>query len=714
MAVSKTRGRALPLLWLLLAAVTVLPAGALAVGGYFIWRETSASSEHDLRRRADIGVENAARVFETHALLLGIMDRMTRNLTDAAITAREAQLHQQLAALIAGVPQVWDLFIWGADGRVLVSARIYPVPESSAAERDYFSALRAGAPEPYVSNVLVGRLDRARFFNVSRRRSGPGPGFNGAIGVSIDPAYFEHRWMETGLADADAGTAFALVREDGVIIARAPAASPANAVRSGSFVAARSADPRSGDYTDVSVVDGTIRRFFYRQVPGLPVYVIGSISNAALQSLFLDAIRPHLWFGIPAAILLIWFVILIIRRTVQAEAAEARANAEQAARAQAEKVVAHAAKLESIGRLAAGLAHDFNNILAATIGGIDLSLRRLRTGRAAEIEPILAQSLAAAHRGADLTKQILAFARGSEGDGEAIQTADVIAEVAALLPPLVGPAIQIETDVPGSLWPVRAPRPIVEAALMNLAVNARDVMPEGGLIRIAAENLRAGPALPDELRRDVDWVRIAVSDTGPGFPDEVRARAFEPFVTTKEVGRGTGLGLAQVYGSARQAGGTARIEDEGPGATVAIYLPRAESPVPEAVAERAAPVAGRPLKLLLVDDDRHVQATAAMALRDAGHYVIEADDAAIALDALRREAGVDVLVVDYAMPGMSGGALAWEVRRLYPSLPMLMVSGQANLDTIDLPPGVTRLPKPFTPDDLVRAVGEIALKPVAA
>jgi two-component system NtrC family sensor kinase len=703
MGAAGQRGRALPMLWLLLAAVIALPVAALGIGGYYIWQGVAEEAERDLQRRADIGAENASRVFETQALVLRAVSRMTQGLSDAEIKAREGELHREMAALIAAVPQIWDVFIWAADGQALASARLYPVPPGNAAHRDYFRALEGGVAEPYISAVLVGRLDGARFFNVTQRRRGPTPAFAGAIGVSIDPSYFERRWVETALAGTASGTSMALVRFDGQILARAPDLQQPAKLPSTRFLATLSREPESGRYRDISVVDGLPREFLFRRVPSLPLYVTSSISDGALRIAFLHAMTPHLWFGIPAVVLLVCLVILVIRRTVDSERATARADAERAARDHAERVLAHAAKLESIGRLAAGLAHDFNNILAAAIGGIDLSLRRLRSGRMAEVEPLLGHALQAARRGAGLTKQLLTFARGSEAPGDTVQVAEVIKEVAALLPPLVGPSVAIRTEVENDVWPVQSSRPLLESALMNLVVNAKDAMSDGGVITIRAANVPRGAPLPEGLRRDGEWVRVAVSDTGPGFPDEVRTRAFEPFVTTKDIGRGTGLGLSQVYGSARQAGGTACIEGEGSGATVALYLPRGTPPTPTDSAPAANLGSDNPLRILLVDDDHLVRATSALALRDAGHEVLEAESPAAALNTLASGQEIDVLVADYAMPAMNGASLIGAARQMRPSLPALMVSGQANFYGIDLPPDVARLPKPFTPDDLARA-----------
>ncbi|WP_162530697.1 ATP-binding protein [Rhodovastum atsumiense] len=568
-------GRPVTMLRLLLVGVMVLPALAFGLGGVLAWRAADREAMQDLWRRADIAVENAERVFETHLLILGEIERLTRGLDDADIVRHEQEIHVRLRELIAGLPQVWNVFVWGRDGRVLATGTQFPAPPANASDREYFQVLQAGAAEPHVSPVMTGRLDNVRFFNVSRRRAGPVPGFNGLIGVSINPGYFERRYLETELAAPDGGETMALVRADNALLAGAPAGLPMLPVTPATATRDTPPDRFGTIMGGAGETEG--RRFLVHQVGTLPLYVVASVSRGAIRQAFLDAMVVPVGFGVPATAALVCLSALTLRRTLAAERAEAQARAERQARAQAEQALAQAARLEAVGQLAAGMAHDFNNILGAVMGGVERIQARARAGAIEQIEPMTRAILDSARRGAEITRSVLQFARPPAGPVAVIDPGVIIAHMQALLPPLLGPATLLRIGPHEGIWGIRAEAGLLEAALVNLAVNARDAMPQGGTITIGAANLAAGAAaIPPGLQREIDWVRLAVADTGPGFPAGTRERAFEPFFTTKPHGKGTGLGLAQVYGFTLQAGGLARIEDatEG-GAVVAMYFPRA-------------------------------------------------------------------------------------------------------------------------------------------
>ncbi|HVY14835.1 MAG TPA: ATP-binding protein [Rhodopila sp.] len=708
--VKETRriGQPLPLLRLLIAATCLFPVVMLGVGGTFLWEDNKDAANRELARRTEVAVQNAARVFETDDVVLDEMERLIRGLSDAQIAARQQELHGELADMAEGLPHVRDLAITGADGHVLVSAGTYPAGTYSIRADQTAGPAEAAGPSGFtISGRETSKPDAKTYFDILRARHG----FPGALVVSIRSSFLEDQWTALNVANATAGTAMALSRPDGVILARAPVPRDRGLSLNQVRFAEAMRNASSGTVTAVSQLDGMQRDFRFQRIGNLPLFALGSITHHAILLGFTHRILPHLWFGVPAAILLVSLALLVLRRTTEAEQATRLAAQEQATRVEVERILAKAAKLEALGQLAAGVAHDFNNVLLAVIGNADLVRQRILAGRTTEAEMLTSMVIQAAQRGAELTNGILLFARGSDRPDEAIQPAEVIDGTLAFLPPLLGKAVTVLRQVDAPLWSVRVPKPQLEAALVNLAVNARDAMPDGGTITIRGENIPARDRrLPAELRQDADWVRIAVMDTGPGFPAAVRARVFEPFMTTKDVGRGTGLGLAQVYGTARQAGGLARIEDRAEGgAVVALYLPRGGSATarPDTPFEQAEPTL-RALRILLVDHDRLVQITSTIGLREAGHRVIEAERPHDGLEILRGDPAIDVLVVDYAMPGMTGTAMIVEARKARPDLPVVIVSSQMALEGLELPERVVWLAKPFLPDDLMRAVATVA------
>jgi CheY-like chemotaxis protein len=282
----------------------------------------------------------------------------------------------------------------------------------------------------------------------------------------------------------------------------------------------------------------------------------------------------------------------------------------------------------------------------------------------------------------------------------------------------IGALIRVETSLAADLWPAQVDANQIELAILNLAVNARDAMPRGGTLSIRTANHRRGsPELPPELMAG-EYVEIAVSDTGSGMSVEVVARAFEPFFTTKPVGKGSGLGLSQVYGIARQSNGTATITSQaGRGTAVRIYLPRAPA-AGVLPADLAGEVPATPAEgcgdILLVDDDAEIRQLTATALRERGHHVDEADSGAVALDLVDRGAAIDLLIVDFAMAGMTGTELARVVRARRPGLPVLVMTGYANAPLLDGELGDAHLlKKPFRTSDFVATVeGMLATRPM--
>lgn len=375
----------------------------------------------------------------------------------------------------------------------------------------------------------------------------------------------------------------------------------------------------------------------------------------------------------------------------------------------AEEALRQSQKMEAVGQLVSGLAHDFNNVLGAVGAAFDMIRRR--SEEPARVQRFAEAGMEATDRGAKLTSQLLAFSRKQRMELTPLYVCDIIESVQDLLSRTLGPLIEIELGLNPAPVPVLADPTQVEMTILNLALNARDAMPEGGKLHIAtiARHVTDDPELaPGE------YVELVVRDTGTGMDDETLRRAIDPFFTTKPVGKGTGLGLAQVYGSARQGGGTVRIESKpGEGTTVSVFFPRTEQPVERGVAERALSdrIPDSTGTVLLIDDDNDLRSVISGALITLGYSVTEAADGPSGLKAIEKSRP-DVVVVDFAMPGLNGAEVARQARDRWPDLPIVLASGYADTAAIEQAIGkdAKLLRKPFRIDELLAAVSDAATR----
>jgi PAS domain S-box-containing protein len=367
----------------------------------------------------------------------------------------------------------------------------------------------------------------------------------------------------------------------------------------------------------------------------------------------------------------------------------------------ARQISIQAQKLEAIGQLTGGIAHDFNNLLNAILGSLELLRKRLPDDP--KSLTLLENAALGARRGTTLTQRMLAFARNYELKKEVIGVSELVRGMTELLQRSVGPSFSIETRFPLSLKPVEVDANQLELALLNLTLNARDAMPDGGEIILAAreESVAAGQ---DDLEAG-RYVRVSVIDTGEGMDEETLRRAAEPFFTTKGVGKGTGLGLSMAHGFAGQSGGRLVLRShKGRGTTAELLLPVAEVSAQPVARTPAAPATTiRPLTILAVDDDALVLMNTVAMLEDMGHTVFEAYSGKQALEILRREDSIDLVVTDQAMPKMTGTELAKFIRNEWADVPVLLATGYAELavrDEIGLP----KLSKPYLQHDLEAAI----------
>lgn len=367
-------------------------------------------------------------------------------------------------------------------------------------------------------------------------------------------------------------------------------------------------------------------------------------------------------------------------------------------------------KIEAIGQLTGGVAHDFNNLLMAIMSGLALLRKRVPEGDP-QIDRLIENSVQAAERGAALTQRMLAFARRQELKTERIDVAALVADMRGLLQRTIGPEWQIDISFPDDLPAVSADVNQLEMALLNLAVNARDAMPNGGDLCIRAEQ-RDLVGTADELSPG-SYVRLSVIDHGSGMSAQTLARATEPFFTTKGVGKGTGLGLSMIHGFARQIGGMLELESvEGQGTSAHIWLPIAgrETAAATVRPDETAPADGAHLVILAVDDDPLVLMNTAALLEDLGHSVIEAGSGTEALEHLAQRLDIALLITDQAMPGMTGSQLIEAARAQRPGLPIILASGYGETPADDASL-VLRLNKPFNQAALRRALAEAAVEP---
>jgi signal transduction histidine kinase len=380
-----------------------------------------------------------------------------------------------------------------------------------------------------------------------------------------------------------------------------------------------------------------------------------------------------------------------------------------------EEALRQSQKMEAVGQLTGGVAHDFNNLLQVIIGNLDTIQRQLPED-ASRLRRAAGQGLKGARRAAALTQRLLAFSRRQPLDPRPINVNALVTSLSELIHRTLGETVAVETVVAAGLWQVEADPNELEAAILNLAVNARDAMPDGGRLTIETANAHIDDAYAANFAEVApgQYVSISLSDTGNGMDAATVARAFEPFFTTKPVGRGTGLGLSQVYGFVKQSGGHVKIYSEvGQGTTVKIYLPRLMSAAAavEEQPEEPAPDAEGEETILVLEDDDDVRTYSVEILRELGYRVIEAHDGPSALRLLERQSRVDLLFTDVVLPsGMTGAQVADKARELRPGLKVLFTTGYARNAIMHhgrLDKGVRLITKPFGSTELALKVRDV-------
>jgi two-component system NtrC family sensor kinase len=703
---------ALGLLRVLLVASVAVPLLLFLVTSWLSYRAHLAEAVLDLERTSEVACENATRAFELQQDVAARVNDLVRDMDVPGVLSSELSLHHQFAALIAHIPQIQSVLLAAGDGEPLVSASFYPAPHgSSIAGRDYFRGILAPHSGPFISRLQMSPLLKRPFFGFGRRWRGPDGAVKGVIDIAVAPHYFEEFYGL--LVDEEGsyykGKALSLIRDDGELLLRYPPvlAAPPKVTGASPFLRAIAHDPQGGVFQNDSLGDPgrPLRIFAYRRVNGFPLYVVAGRSKSAILAEWWQTMFGHLAIGVPGTLALFAITWLALIRTRREERALAQADAEMAARERAEQALLRAQRLEAVGQLTGGVAHDFNNLLTVIIGSVELLERR--PDDVATVRRLARNIKSASERGAEITAKLLAFSRQQRIDP---RTADVNASLRAFEPLLrqaVNERVTITFDLAASVFPVSLDPGQFEAAVLNLVGNARDAMPQGGRITIATRNAVIDGASPD--LRQGPAVRVIVRDDGAGMDAETAAKAIEPFFTTKGVGRGTGLGLSQVYGFAKQSGGDLRIETApGCGASIELVLPACLAEVAASPPVAMAQALARPgAVVLVVEDEPDVRAVTVEGLRALGYRTLSAANADAALDILRCGSRIDLLFSDVVMPGARNGVqLAAEARRLHPGLKVLLTSGY-NTALGTTPGDLPVLSKPYDSAALAAQVREI-------
>ncbi|MBA7467037.1 Sensor histidine kinase RcsC [subsurface metagenome] len=680
-----------------------LPAGVLAFSIWQEWQSIHEQARERIQSSLDVLHEQTQKSLQTVERSISETNEVLRGMSDEAIRASESALYLRLKRTQQALPQIESIWAFDKNGHPLVSSTILPVPRDlNNSDRSYFRA-QLNSFDTYISEVLRARVGTQRFFVVSgRRTSDPAAGFQGVIGITVTPASFSEFYRKLSRGR----DAFGLVRSDGTVLARFPEGRIEDIRGPNELSRAMEKEPNAGMLETKSPLDLLDRIVGYQKVRGYDVYVVAGIEKAAIREELWRTALLQLAIGIPIALSLLALSLYALRR------AESYRD-EVVRRETAEAALKQGQRLEALGQLTGGVAHDFNNLLMVIQG----SAHRIK--RALSADARLARSFQAieeaVNRGSTLTRQLLSFSRRQPQDPVVVDIKFRLPQMQEMLQASLRGDIVVRTEIAPELGRVKIDVNEFELALLNLAVNARDAMSDGGQLIISARNIDASEAPPGTSG---EHVAIAVQDTGCGIPKEILDRVFEPFFTTKEVGRGTGLGLSQVYGFARQSGGTAIVASEqGRGTRVTIYLPRTLDESASASPAEAAEELRFTRKGALVEDNRDVWEVTRGLLEDLGFSVDLISDAESALKHLQTsDQAYRFLLSDIVMPGpMNGLELARRVRALQgKSLPIILATGYSGQAQAASDEGFVLLRKPYGILELRKAVAAILLDPGSA
>ncbi len=576
---------------LLLAASLLVPAALFGAAAWQNLREVRREGEDAVQRTVAVMHEHARKVFETEELLLSLIEERVADLPAAEVPSPFTS--EFLRRVKAPLQQAVSAWVAGPDGTVLAGTQEW-TPGARIDSYDFFQAQRTEGAGTYISGPYFGRATGQASFAISRRRTGEDGGFGGTVHVAASPEYFARFFQEAAPPYAHLAM---LLRADGMLLARSPGEELPHLPPGGVLMARIAEQPAGGLFRAKLLLDGVERTYAYRKVAEYPVYVAFGLDEDAVLGRWRRNVTMYGLFAGAAALTLLGVSLLALRGARAEQAVLAELRRETLQREAAEAQLRHSQRMDAVGQLTGGVAHDFNNLLTVVMGNLEL-IERAADGLPAgdpvraKVERLAGMALKGVQRGAALTRSLLAFARRQPLQVAVMDVNPPLADFLGLVQQAVGAPVAVAFRPGADLPHCRTDVAQLEAAVLNLAINARDAMPDGGRLTITtgAAWLDAGALAGNPEAQPGAFVAVSVADTGSGMPSEVTAKAFEPFFTTKPIGQGTGLGLSQVFGFVRQLGGHVALRSApGEGTEITLFLPAAaEHPLPACSPAKAA------------------------------------------------------------------------------------------------------------------------------
>lgn len=667
-----------------------VPLFIFALFGITQFADSQQEAELRVNRSLRVAHEHASKVISGAEELEDRLHDLVQGKTNDELRADQAKLHAIMAEKVRDQPQLLATWIIDADGRAIATSRYPNVdPNMSLLDRDYLQYHSQGNTGRFLSAPMVTRLSKDRIINLSIRYNAPDGSFGGVICVSLKTDYFR-QFYEDVVAD-EPGLAITLFGASDAVYTRYP---DANENTPAPDIGASGGN--AGRYGQTNQLSAT------RKVGSYPLYVETAINLDQVRESTLKQLGLMLAFGLPPFAALFFTAREAQKRSRETLESALRLQQETSTRRKAEDALLQAQKLEALGRLTGGVAHDFNNALMVINISTHLLKRYVSDAGQVRLEAI-GRAVDSATK---ITRQLLAFSRRQALVPELVRLQDKLPPVKDLVGPVLGSQINVSVDIAVDTQLITVDAAELELALLNLAINARDAMPSGGWFSISARN--ATGEMPSQP--GVPAVVVSAADSGNGIDPAVLEHVFEPFFTTKPVGEGTGLGLSQVYGMCQRAGGVATISSVvGSGTQVNLYFPAAVTT--ELVPGDSQPKVDRDLRktVLIVEDNDDVAGSLLLLLEALGCTVTRVSSAAAAVDWLeaRRVTNQlpDLVLSDVVMPGeMDGVGLARHVRSSLPNLPLLLMTGYSQQIEDIVHQGFEVLPKPCSAEQLNTAI----------